>query len=209
MVESRAGCPMRSAFLSFVAILLVLPGLAQMRSTISAGPLRGGRPHPPGVIFRSGFGHHFRANHFGPVVYPFGIYDGFYGDGYDQAYPEVVEQPAPPVIVVRDERPATVAPVQIAPAEPPKMIDVPEAVTARPAASTRTPSAIFIFSDGRKIEAQNYTITDSLLTFKEPYRAAVQVPLSQLNVDATLAENQQRGLNLQIPENKSEILLGF
>src|SRR5512146_465199 len=199
---------MRSAFLSFVAILLAVPGLAQMRSTISAGPIRGGRPHPPGVILRSGCGHHFRANRFGPVVYPFGLYDGFYG--YDQAYPEVIEQPAPPVVVVRDERPAPVAaPIQITPVEPPKMIEVPDVVVARAAASTRTPQAIFILSNGRKLEARNYTVTDSLLIIKEPYRTAIQVPLSQLNVDATLAENHQRGLDLQITESKSEILLGF
>ena len=94
---------MRSAFLRLgVVLLLVTPGFAQMRSTISAGPVRGA--HPGGIISRPEFGRHFhRGNRFGMVVYPFGFYDGYYG--YDEPYSEVVEQPAP-VVVVRDERPA-------------------------------------------------------------------------------------------------------
>jgi hypothetical protein len=212
IINNEVGCLMKSALLNFVvALLLVLPGLAQMRSTISAGPIRsagpfnGGRPHPPGIYFRHGFRRHFGGNGFGTVVYPYGLYDGFYDDGY----PDVVEQPAPPVVIVR-EAPAASAPappVALAQAEP-KMIDVPEAV-APSANLTRTPAAVFILSDGRRLESQNYTITDSVLTVKEPHRPAVQVPLSQLNIDATLAENHQRGLDLRLPESRSEIVIGF
>jgi hypothetical protein len=35
------------------------------------------------------------------------------------------------------------------------------------------------------------------------------VPLSAINMDATLAANHQRGLDLQIPENRQQITLGF
>ena len=176
-----------------------------MRSTISAGPIRISRPHPPGVFTRPGFGRHFHGNSFGTVIYPYGWYDGFYDGGYS----EVVEQPAPPVVIVRDA-PATIpsaAPVQIAPVEP-KIIDVPEPVAVATGIA-KTPAAIFILSDGRRVESQNYTITDTILTIKEPHRAAMQVPLGQLNLEATLAENHKRGLDLQLPESRSEILISF
>jgi hypothetical protein len=202
---------MKSALLRFaVAVLLVVPGFAQMRSTISAGPIRsagpfnGGRPLPPGIFFRPGFGRHFHGNGFGTVIfpYPYGFYDDFYGRGYTEA-----EQPTPPVVIVRDPPAPTVpaAPVQIA---EPKMIEVPQPV-AMSSNLAKTPTAIFILSDGRRLEAQNYTITDSLLTIKEPHRPTMQVPLDQLNAEATLSENHQRGLDLRLPESRSEIVIGF
>lgn len=212
---------MKSTLLNLaVAVVLVLPGVAQMRSTISAGPMhapgtfQGGAPgtfhggHGPGIAFRPGFGRHFHGNHFGTVIYPFGLYDGFYDGFYDGAYPNEVEQPAPPVIIVRD------APAASAPAAPvvaladPKMIEVPAPVAA-PSNLANTPAAVFILSDGRRVQSQNYTITDSILTIKEPHRPAIQIPLDQLNIEATLAENHQHGLDLRLPENKSEIVIGF
>ena len=210
IIEScNGGGVMRCALLKVTAVLLlVLPAAAQMRSVISAGPVGAGHGHPGGIITRPGFGRGFHhGNRFGTVIYPysFGYYDSFYGE----PYPEVVEQPSP-VVVVRDERPATPAasPVQIAPADP-KLIEVPEPQITRTSTIARSPSAIFILTDGRRLETQNYTVTDTQLTIKEAHRPAVQVPLDQLNVQATLAENHQRGLDLQLPESRSEILVGF
>ncbi len=204
---------MKSALLSFgLVLLLVIPGSAQMRSTISAGPMHapgtfnGG--HGPGIAFRPGFGRHFHGNRFGTVIFPYGLYGGFY-DGFYGDYPEVAEQKVPPVVIVHDAPAPTVpsASVQVAPAEP-KMIEVPAPATVA-SSGVRTPAAVFILSDGRRMETQNYTITDSVLTIKEPHRPAIQVPLDQLNVEATLAENHQRGLNLQLPESRSEIVISF
>jgi hypothetical protein len=200
------GCLMRCALLKLgLVLLLIAPAMAQMRSTISAGPIHGGPPHPPGVIFRQGIGHHFhRGNGFGTVVYPYGFYDNGF---YDEPYGDVAERPTP-VVVMRDAPPAPAPPVQLIPVEP-KMIEVPEAIAVRSTPLAKPVPAVFILSDGRRIETQNYTITDSLLTIKDPRRPAVQIPLDQLNVEATLAENHQHGLDLQLPESRSEILIGF
>ncbi len=197
---------MKFALLSVgVALVAVVPGAAQMRSTISAGPIKIARPHPPGIFAQRNFGRHFHAGRFGTVIYPYGAYDGF----FDNGYPEVVEQPAPPVIVVRDTpiAVAPAAPLQIAPAEP-RMIEISQSVTVS-SSGTKTPAAVFVLTDGRRLESQNYTITDTILTIKEPRRPAVQVPLNQLDIDATLPEDRHRGLNLQLPESSSEILIGF
>jgi hypothetical protein len=197
---------MRNGWLAFVAgILLVLPASAQMRSSITAGPV--GRPLPPSGINGPRFGNHFhRGNRFGggTVLYPYGFYDGF----YDEGYREVVEQPAP-VVVVREERPPAAPPTPPLPPADPKLIDVPEASTRLLKSAAPSIAAIFILSDGRRIESQTYTVTDTLLTIKESHRPSIQIPLAQLNVDATLTANHERGLDLQLPESKSEILISF
>lgn len=188
-----------------VLLVSVVPGAAQMRSTVSAGPIRTGRPHPPGILWQRDFGRRFHGNRFGTVVYPYGLYDGF----FDSGYPEVVESPAPAVVVVRDAPASTVpaAPIQVAVAEP-KVIEVSPSATMFSSAAKTSP-AIFVFKDGRRLESQNYTITDTILTLKEPHRPAMRVLLDQLDIDATVTENRQRGLNLRFPENRSEILIGF
>ncbi len=197
---------MKFALLSCAVLLVaVTPGATQMRSTVSAGPTRIGRPHPPGILSQRGFVRHFHGNHFGAVIYPYGLYNGF----FDNGYPEAVEQPAPPVIVVRDAPASTApaAPVQVAAAEP-KLIEVSPSTTMF-SSGTKTSPAIFVFKNGKRLESQNYTITDTVLTLKEPHRPAMRVLLDQLDIDATVAENRRRGLNLQFPENRSEILIGF
>jgi hypothetical protein len=195
-----------SRWLAFVAgFLLVLPVSAQMRSSISAGPV--GRPLPPSGLNGPRFGNHFhRGNRFGggAVIYPYGFYD----DYYDNRSSAVSEQPAP-VVVVREEQPAVVAAAPALPPADPKIIEVPEASNRVAKSATPSIAAIFILSDGRRIESQNYTVTDSILTIKESHRPSQQIPLSQLNVDATLAANRERGLDLQLPESRSEILISF
>lgn len=198
---------MKSPLLNFaVAVFLAVPGVAQVRSTISAGPMHSAGPfnsgHSPGIAFRPGFGRHFNRNGFATIFYPYGFYDDSYDSMYDRSYPE---QPTPPVVIVHDAPAA--APVMVAPAEP-RMIEVSEAA-AVPSNLTKTPMAVFILSDGRRLESQNYTITDSILSIKELHRPAMQVPLDQLNIPATLTENHQRGLDLRLPESSSEILIGF
>jgi hypothetical protein len=204
---------MRGRWFAFVAVLfLVVNATAQMRSSVSAGGSMG-RPHPPsgpGIRFNNHFnnGRNF-GNFGGAVLYPYGFYDDFYG--YGDRYSDPVEPPAP-VVVVRDDRPLATAvapaPTPLPPVDP-KIIEVPsgpDRVARGPAAPT---TAIFILSDGRKIEAQNYTVTDKFLTVKESHRPTLQIPFDQLNVEATLAANHARGLDLQLPENRSEILINF
>jgi hypothetical protein len=173
-----------------------------MRSSVSAGGI--GRPHAPGgVISGPRFGHFRGSNRYGgTVVYPYGFYDGFYGGGYETE----LEQPTP-VVVVHDERPVP-PPAPSLPAPDPKIIDVPQSLI-----QSKTPSApvaaIFILTDGRKLESQNYTVTDKLLTIKQPHQPGMQIPLAQINVDATLSANHARGVDLKLPESRSEILIGF
>ncbi len=192
--------------LAFGAVLLLgFPAFGQISSVSAGGGIP--RPTPPAILTRPqgpSFGHHFRGTRFGTVLYPFSYYDDFYAT----RPVEIVEQPAPtPVVVLRDERPpaATSTPT---PAPDPKLIEVPVSTVFIGGPAKNIP-AVFILADGRHLEASNFTITDSLLTIKEPHRPAQQIPLSDLNIESTVSANHDRGIDLQFPESKSEILISF
>jgi len=193
-----------------VAVSLTLSALGQSRGSISAGSPGMGRPQPPSVFNRPGQFHRgfHRGNGNGTVIYPYGYPFGYYDSFYDDRYAEPVAPPTP-VVVVKDDRPPAppVPVVQPAPVDP-KIIEIPD-TNARTGQASKTIPAVFILTDGRRVETLFYTITDSVLTIKEPHRTAQRIPLSDLNLEATLSANHERGLNLQLPENTSEILISF
>ena len=71
-----------------------------------------------------------------------------------------------------------------------------------------TPAAIFILSSGERLESNDYTLTHESvrLTLNGVQRT---VPMSAVNVQATLAANKERGIDLKIPANKSQMVLAF
>jgi hypothetical protein len=70
------------------------------------------------------------------------------------------------------------------------------------------PPAVFILSNGERVEATRYVLTvDSVLIQKEG--AERSIPLSSINMTATLAANHARGVDLNIPKSSSQITLSF
>lgn len=71
-----------------------------------------------------------------------------------------------------------------------------------------TPAAIFILSNGDHLESSDYTLTsESVQVVQNGVRRTI--PMSAVNVQATLAANKQRGIDLKIPANKSQMVLAF
>ena len=68
--------------------------------------------------------------------------------------------------------------------------------------------AIFILTNGHRIESANYIVkVDSVqLEEKGMWRT---IPLSSLNVKETVAANKERGIDLVIPDNANQITLSF
>jgi thiol-disulfide isomerase/thioredoxin len=67
--------------------------------------------------------------------------------------------------------------------------------------------AVFVLNNGQRLEAQHYTLTaDSLRTTIDGQPRTI--PLSALDLKATVAANRERGIDLKIPSNRSEISLG-
>jgi hypothetical protein len=84
----------------------------------------------------------------------------------------------------------------------------PKAITAQPSGPRPDPSAVFILSNGEKIESRSYFLTVDSVRIDDSDMPRT-IPMSTLNVDATLAANRQRGLNLKIPDNKAQIMVSF
>ena len=70
------------------------------------------------------------------------------------------------------------------------------------------PPAVFILSSGERIESSNYLLTvDSLVV--EQSGSQRTIPMSTVDLTATMAANRERGIDLQIPTRKSQILVSF
>jgi hypothetical protein len=161
-----------------------------------------GRQHAIRNGFFSGRPRVHHSSSVNPVLIPF-----WYGEPFDyqQPYPEaVMNPPVPPLIVVQPERQQS-AERQI-PAASPLVIDIPNmGKSARP--KPRKP-AIFILANGQRLESQRYTLTASNL-YVTIDRQERTIPISMLEINATVAANRERGIGLRIPADRSEIFLSF
>jgi hypothetical protein len=129
-----------------------------------------------------------------------------YPVGYDDAYDG--EEPGPP----EESGPLMPAPMmapgghsrRIPPG--PKITELPAATTA--ANSAPVPRAMFILTNGERIETRQYLVTYDHVELTVDRQSRI-LPLSMLDVNATLAADRKRGVDLRIPAGQNEISLGF
>jgi hypothetical protein len=67
---------------------------------------------------------------------------------------------------------------------------------------------VFLLKNGEKLEARRYTITGGSLHIIADGKPRV-IPLTELDLKSTLAANHERGVNLRIPTNPNEVVMGF
>jgi hypothetical protein len=87
-----------------------------------------------------------------------------------------------------------------------QVIEIPSAADSKqvkPSAPT-----MFVLIDGERLETQRFMLTVSSLSVNIGRRERV-IPLEAVDLDATTAANRERGINLQIPADRNEILLSF
>jgi hypothetical protein len=70
------------------------------------------------------------------------------------------------------------------------------------------PSAVFIMANGERFETRNYLLTADSVKVQQG-GAERTIPIGQVNVPATVAANHQRGIELQVPANNSQITISF
>ena len=87
-----------------------------------------------------------------------------------------------------------------------KVIDVPRTNTDLPLKPS--PKTIFVFKNGERLEVDHYTIDAGVLylTKDGQQRAAA---LSTLDIQASLDANHERGVELKIPQSRSEVTIAF
>jgi len=207
---------MPRAVLVMLLVALLLAGSlhAQRRSEGSLGQGAGahfagqrdfaGGFHPGNGISSRGFSsrngfssRQFRSRRFdnsGSVFFPY-----FDALDYNESYPEA--EPAallPPVALSRI--PDTPPPAR------PLVIEVPRAANASIAKAP--PPTIFILANGERLEIRRYMLTVSTLSVNID-RQQRTIPVDMLDLNATLAANRERGVDLEIPGDRNEISVSF
>ena len=78
-------------------------------------------------------------------------------------------------------------------------------------APSQLPPAVLVFSDGHQEEAAKYTIVGMTIWIKTDYWRTGswvrKIPISDLNLDATLHLNQERGAKFNLPSRPSEVIV--
>ena len=70
------------------------------------------------------------------------------------------------------------------------------------------PPAVFVLANGEHVEATHYSLTVNSLQIEDEDKERT-IPMSSLNLNATVAANNERGVNVKIPTDKTEIMLSF
>ncbi len=87
-----------------------------------------------------------------------------------------------------------------------KLIEIPAGPNT-PLAKPRQPT-VFVLNSGEKIEVRRYTILGGLLRLIVEGKQRT-IPLTDLDLKASTAANHERGVNLRIPTNPNEVVMGF
>ena len=194
--------------LGLLVFMILVLSAALMQAQRAAGGSHGGGV---GVHAGHGSGNGFFPGHSGTHRHPgYGTawlpWDAPYwdGDGYfpdESSYQQSVNTAPPQVIVVEDKEPRLPAP----PPEPPKLIEVPQSKEA-PIAKQKPPT-LFVLKDGERLESRYYLLTVESLRI-EVDRQQRTIPVSALNLDATIGTNHERGIEVVIPRDRSTVFLG-
>lgn len=188
-----------------------------------ARPSGFGRSIPQGIFqpnrfnggFKNrGFGFGFNRGTFG---FPFGFGNGSYGLGWvglpldygasDTGYgyePESARPVQPTVIVV--QQPQQPVPMPTSYAQPPRAGQTviqeygpPAPPIAEPSTTGASTTFGIVLTNGTRLEAIGAVVNDGLLKYVDPDQRNREVALSQVDREATLKVNRDRGLNLWLP----------
>jgi len=173
-------------------------------------PLFGLHPPPP-PLFDGHHHHHHPDNGSVPLVGGYGLpYYAYYDPGYMPYYPyyyqandaqnDSSEDPYDGGPTVFDRRgrgtparpPAADSEDQATRSDPPS----PAASETDPPVSQ--PATVLVFKDGRRMEIENYAIVGNTL-YDLSDGARRKVPLTDLDIGATTKQNDERGIDFQIP----------
>jgi hypothetical protein len=95
---------------------------------------------------------------------------------------------------------------QVKPLPPAQVIEIPHVATS--AVPKALPPTVFILTSGERLEGERFVLTANSLSINAQ-RIPRTIPLDMINIDATLAANRDRGIDLRIPNDRNEISLRF
>jgi hypothetical protein len=169
----------------------------------------GNRSLPNGLSPQRGLQNGFFPNHLhrhgrhNGVLFPyfFPEYDPFW---YEQ--PEIEETFESAPSAMNEQRDGRQLGNQEKPVPKSQLIDIP--ATSGSTAAKTLPSTVFILNSGERLESREFLLTASDLSIKVNHHR-LTIPLQMLNLDATRVANRERGIDLRIPIDRTEISLSF
>jgi len=142
--------------------------------------------------------HHQGSRRFSyPYYFPYAFYPYDEAIDNERAYTGVVEREAEPMLL---------SPAPEARLPKSQLINIPSPVKAVPAKPL--PPTIFILANGERLETTRFLLTAANLSLDIAHRLRT-ISLDQLDLDATIAVNYERGVDLRIPVDQHEVLLRF
>ncbi len=192
------GMPRAASWALLVAGLLTLSAAAQ-RTGGFHGPT-GSPVTGPAFAQRSSFSSAFYGGSHHGGFYPYFL-PYFLPD--DRTYFQEEPRPEPLQRVLyspEPERTSTAA----------ELIEIPAAPSAKPAGPQ--PPAVFVLTSGERLEARRFLLTSTSLSVsinRSQRLVPLVIPIQALDLDATVAANRERGIQLQIPADRNEISLSF
>ena len=205
-----------------ISLLIAVPAAAQHGGGSSGGGSHGGGSHagsgshpgsngmngtrPGAPISSSRRGYRRYGNYgwgYGPWYYPgWGFDDSF--DSYTEPEPEE-NAPGPPVVLMQSSDRHASAPAPVS--EPPRLIEAPLSKEADEPTKPEPPT-LFVLTNGERLESSRYTLTANTVRV-EVGREERTISLAKLNIDATIAANRERGIDLMIPKDKNQLFVSF
>ena len=167
-------------------------------------PIFGGysrtRGHSHGFVRTPETGHaHHPGDGYGYEAFPYFLPD--YETGWPDEEQRSPEPDRAPLLRVHDETGrASGTPL------PAQVIVIPN--TATSAETKPLPATVFILTNGERLETRRYLLTANSVSLTL-HRDQRTIPLQMLDLDATIAENRDRGIDLRIPNDRSELFLRF
>lgn len=171
-------------------------------------------------------GTHRRFDRYSPGFY--GYYDGFpyYSDYYGPSEPEYPPQEAPapqaPAPQVKSEPLPDPVLLELRGSQWVRVTNFGESTerslqggtAGEPQTSAKlpeTPAAILVFRDGHTEEVNSYSIIGEKIYTKSDYWSTgawtLTIPIADLDIAATLKQNQQRGVKFDLPSGPDEVMI--
>ena len=200
----------RAALLALLVASILVGSLRAQRVTASFHGNAARLPVRSGFVGHQGSPNRFlpsrfhRHDSFGSVFVPYFVpYDEPFG--YEQSdAEEVKEGPVPLIVILQPDERQSRTPEP--PAPKPLVIEIPGATNSTPA--KMSPPTIFILASGERLETRRFVLTASDLSFSID-RQQRTVPFDRLDINATIIANHERGIDLRIPADRTEISLSF
>lgn len=167
-----------------------------------------GLPYNSGTVNLHSHGHRGYGGYYYPVYVPYAV-----PVVVEPVEPDQTEAQAeaaseePPAYTVFENRPTSAVPPPTNPPIDQSRVYRPEAATPEPAAaaapSPQRPPVVLVYKDGHQRELQNYAIVGQYVYDISGFTSQ-KIPLTDLNLDATVKANDDRGIDFTLPAGPAQ-----